>query len=130
MPLTMPDNKTVDYFISAVDDHGLDGASLLTGQTVAVTSADPATVVLTPDATPRPAPDGSASIASGKAASANPVGAPNSPIAITSHVSNSDGSAGTDDGTSAGNVIADATDTITIAPGTVKTIGELFGVPA
>lgn len=125
--LTMPDNQSVDYFISAKDDHGLSGASLLAGQTVSVTSADPATVVLTADATPRNAPDGTVSIASGKAASANPVAQPNVPITITSHISNGDGTPGT---AADGTTIADASDTITIAPGTVETIGELFGVPA
>lgn len=125
--LTMPDNKSVDYFISAKDDHGLSGASLLAGQTVSVTSADPATVVLTADVSPRTAPDGTVSIASGKAASANPVGAPNTPINITSHISNADGTPGTD---ANGAAIADAVDSITIVPGSVSTIGELFGVPA
>ncbi len=130
MPLTMPDNKTVDYFVSAKDDHGLSGASLVTGQTVAVSSADPATVVLTADTTVRNAPDGSVCIASGKAASANPVAQPNVAINITSHISNADGTAGTVDGTPTGAPIADAVDSITIAPGSVATIGELFGVPA
>jgi hypothetical protein len=130
MPLNLPDNKSVQYFISAIDDHGLDGASLLSGQTVAVASADPATVVLTPDATPKNAPDGTPSIASGVASSANPVGSPNKPIALTSHISNADGSPGTTDGTSTGTLIPDATDTITIVPGSVKTEGILFGVPA
>ena len=127
MPLTLPDNQAVAYYISAVDDHGLDGATLGSGQTDTVTSSDPATVVLTPDATPKPAPDGSASIASGMASPASPVAAPNKPITITSHIANADGTPGTDDN---GNVINDATDTVTIAPGQAKSAGVLFGVPA
>jgi hypothetical protein len=121
MPLKMPDNLSVDYFVSGTDDHGLKSDQLVAGQTVAVTSADPTTVVLTPDTTLRPAPDGSPSIASGKAASANPPANPLKPIAITSHISNADGS---DSG------IPDAADTIEIDPSLVKTEGILFGVPA
>ncbi len=126
MPLNLPDNKSVDVFISAVDDHGLDGASLAPGQTVAVTSADPASVVYVADATPRNAPDGTPSIASGKASAANPV-ASRSPITITSHISNADGTPGTDP---TGAVIPDATDTIAVTAGLAKTEGILFGVPA
>jgi len=126
MAVRLPDNDKVDYFISAVDDHGLDGASLRTGQTVQVSSADPKTVVLVPDTTPRNAPDGSPSIASGVCSVANPVGAPNVPIVITSHISEADGTPGKD---GQGNVIPDATDTITVVPGLVAKTGVLFDVP-
>jgi hypothetical protein len=126
MPLNLPDNMSVDVFISAVDDHNLDGAALGTGQTVAVVSADPASVVYTADATARPAPDGSASIASGKAAAANPV-ASRSAIAITSTILNADGTPGTNP---AGTAIPVASDTITVQAGLASAEGVLFGVPA
>jgi hypothetical protein len=127
MPLKLPDNKSVDYFISGVDDHKMDGAVLGAGQTCTVTSSDPLTVALTPDATPRNAPDGSVSIASGKAAAVNPVGNPNVAVSITSHIAEADGTPGKDVD---GSVIADAVDTITVVPGALRTTGVLFGVPA
>ena len=127
MPLQLPDNKTFDYFISAIDDHGLDGAALAAGQTDTVSSSDP-NIVLTPDAvgSERPAPDGTASIASGKGATANPVTV-RTPITITSHIANADGTPGTDP---AGAPIPDASDTVTIVAGLANTQGVLFGVPA
>lgn len=127
MPLSMNEVQTVDYFIDAKDDLGFFTANLGKGQTISVTSADPATVVLTPDTTVRKAPDGTVCIASGKAAAVNPPAQPGVAINITAHVSNADGTPGTDD---KGNVIADAVDTITINAGQAAVLGELFGVPA
>jgi hypothetical protein len=125
MPLQLPDNKSFAYYISAVDDHGLDGATLAAGQTDAVTSSDP-NIVLTPDASPLPAPDGTTSCASGKGTTANPV-TNRGPITITSHIANADGTPGTNP---AGAPIPDASDTVTIVAGLANTQGVLFGVPA
>lgn len=121
MPLKLPSNLSVDYFIDAIDSHGLKGAELPPGLTVSVTSADPNTVVLTADATPRTAPDGSLSIASGKAAAAATVAQPLTPILITSHIANADGSP---------SGVPDATDTIEVDPGLAVAEGILFGTPA
>jgi len=121
----MPDNDSVDYFISATDDHGLDGASLAPGQTDVVSVAD-TNLIVTPDATPRPAPDGTSSIASGKVTTAKTI-TNRSPITITSSIKNADGSAGTDPH---GTLIPDATDTIQVQAGLASSQGVLFGVPA
>ena len=129
MPLTMGDNQSVDYFISATDDLGMKTTRLGAGQTVAVTSSDTTTVSITPDTTVRNAPDGSPSVASGKAASvvSSAGGTLNTPVTISAAVSNADGTPGTDD---KGVAIAPATDTITVQAGLAHAIGELFGVPA
>ena len=125
MPLQLPDNQGFDYFISAVDDHGLDGAALAAGQTDTVSSSDP-NIVLVADTTLRPAPDGTASIASGKGSTANPV-TNRAAITITSHIANADGTPGTNP---AGVAIPDASDTVSIVAGLAATQGMLFGVPA
>jgi hypothetical protein len=125
MPLQLPDNQTFDYFISAVDDHGLDGATLAAGQTDTVSSSDP-NIVLVADTTLRPAPDGTASVASGKGSTANPV-TNRAAITITSHIANADGTPGTNP---AGAAIPDASDTVSIVAGLAATQGMLFGVPA
>jgi hypothetical protein len=128
MPLNLPDTDTVSYFISAVDDLGLKGATLASGQSCTVVSSDPATVVLAADATPRPAPDGTPSVASGVASPASPIAAPNTPITITAAIIvTATGAAGVDD---KGNPIVPATDTITVVPGLAHAEGILFGVPA
>ncbi len=120
MPLNIPDNDKFDIFISAIDDHGLDGATLAPGQTDAVTASDP-TIIITPDGGGfRPAPDGTPSIFSGVGSVANPV-TNRGPITITSHISNADGS---DSG------IPDASDTVTVVGGLAVSQGILFGVPA
>ena len=123
MPLTLPDNQSDTYSIIGKDAQGLLGVTLAPGQTVTVVSSDPATVVLTPDATPLPvpagetAPAGTPTIASGVVASATPPAQPNVTISVTATVLNADGS-----------TAATATDTVTIVPGALASIGELFGV--
>ena len=126
MPLNLPDSKTVDVFISAVDDHGLDGAALAPGQTCQVTSADPSVVYTSDGVTPRNAPDGTSCIESGKAAAAASI-TNRGAITLTSHIANADGSAGT---APDGSAIPDATDTITVVAGLARAEGILFGVPA
>src|ERR1035437_434794 len=118
MPLQLPDNKSFDYFISAVDDHGLDGASLADGQTDTVSSSDP-NIVLTADTTLRPAPDGTASIASGKGSTANPV-TNRAAITLTSKITNANGTPGTDPD---GAVFPDASDTVSIVAGLARSQG-------
>jgi hypothetical protein len=120
MPLNMPDNLTDDYFIVGSDALGVDGAVLATGQTISVVSSDPATVIITPDATPRANPtDGSACVASGKVSSAQPPAKPNTAVNVTASIANADASAG-----------PSITDTVTITPGALASVGELFGTPA
>jgi len=121
MPLNLSSDMSDDFFVSAQDNHGISGASLPTGAVVTVSSGDPNSVVITQDATPRNAPDGSASIASGKVAAAPSVAQPGVAITITSHIANADGSASS---------IPDATDTVTIVAGTAVKEGILFGTPA
>lgn len=117
MPLTLPDNDTAPYYIFGVDAKGVAGAALPAGASIAPpVSADPNTVILTPDATPQVAPNGVQSLASGTVSSPATVAQPNVAINITAQVTNADGSAG-----------ASLTDTVTIAPGTEATLGDLFG---
>ena len=104
--------------------------ALLPGQVVTVTSADPATVVITADATARAtvgaagATDGTATLASGKVAAASAPAQPGVPINVTASIKNADGSPVLDD---TGAAIADQVDTVTIQPNLLKAIGELFG---
>lgn len=120
MPLVF-NGKTPDaYYIIGSDTLDTDGDALAAGQTLTVTSADPATVVVTPDATPKPNPvDGSPCVGSGTVSGAATPAQPNVPIAITAQVVNADG-------TNA----ESATDTVTISPSTATAIGILFGTPA
>src|SRR5260370_37860334 len=79
--MKIPVGKTDDFFVVGFDDNGAPGIGLQSGQTCAVTSADPATVTITQDATPRVTGEdlvaangvkvaaGAATIASGKAGS-------------------------------------------------------------
>lgn len=120
MPLKLSSDQTDDFFVVAEDAHGIEGANVPAGSVVTVTSADPNSVVITQDATPRNAPDGSVSIASGKVAPAATVAQPNVAINVTSHIANADGSASS---------IPDAVDTVTIVPGVAVKEGVLFGTP-
>ena len=122
MPLQLPDTQSDTYSIIGTDALGVLGASLGAGQTVTVVSSDPATVLLTPDASPLPvpagetAPAGTPTIASGVVASAQPPVQPNVPISVTATVLNADGT-----------TAATVTDTVTIIPGALASVGELFG---
>lgn len=130
MPVKLGTGFSDDYFIVGLDDDGKAGLALLPGQVVTVTSADPATVVVTPDATPRAtvgaagAPDGTASLASGKVAAAASPAQVGMAINVTASIKNADGSAVLDD---TGAAVADQVDTVTIQPHLLKAIGELFG---
>jgi hypothetical protein len=137
--LKMNATKTDDYFIVGLDDSGKPGIGLQAGQTCSVVSADPATVVITPDATPRATtadftlpdgtlvPAGTQAIASGKVAAANPVAQPNVPINVAAHLANADGTPVLDDTNVA---VPDQVDTVTIVPNLLKSEGILFGTPA
>ena len=116
MPLQLPDNDSAPFFIIGTDAKGVKGASLPAGASLAVTSADPATVAVTMDPTPQPAPDGTPSLASGTVTSPATVAQPNVPINLAAQVTLADGTAGDS-----------ATDTVTVNPGTEDAIGEVFG---
>jgi hypothetical protein len=116
MPEILPDNDQDTFFIIGTDPAGVQGSPLAPGQTVAVVSADPATVIVTLDASPKTATNGLASVASGIIASAQPPAQPNVAITLTATVSNADAS-----------VAETITDTVTVTPGAASKIGVLFG---
>lgn len=136
--LKMNATKSDDYFMVGLDDSEKP-IGLQPGQTCVVTSADPATVIITPDATPRATlvdmtlpdgtlvPAGTQALASGKVKAASPVAQPNVPINITAHLANADGTPVLDD---TGTEVPDVTDTVTIVPNLLKSEGMLFGTPA
>lgn len=122
MPLILPLGDQDTY--SIVGTAPFLGALLAAGQTLNVISADPATVVITPDATAQPTPAGTAgapvgtpAIGSGTVTAASSPAQPNVAIAITATVVNPDGSAA-----------ETISDTVTVSPGAATAIGELFGV--
>ena len=120
MPLSSNLNTPVDFFVVGSDNLDTDGDVLAAGQTITVTSADPATVVINLDATTRPNPaDGTPCVASGTVSKASPVAQPNVAITITAQVVNADGSNA-----------ESATETVTVTPNTATAIGFLFGTPA
>jgi hypothetical protein len=137
--LKMPVGKTDDFFIVGFDDDGKPGIGLQAGQTCTVSSADPATVVITQDVTPRPTtvdlvaangtpvPAGTATLASGKVTSPADAVQLKTPIIVTSHLANADGSPVLDDTDAP---VADVTDTVEIDPNLLKSEGILFGKPA
>ena len=130
MPLTAPANtKNERAYImgnDAADGSGQSGAPLDVGQTIAVVSADPATVDFTPDSPARKNNEGVQSVLSGAVNFKNPPAQQDVPITVTATVSNADGTPA-----------ETANDTVTVtAPvaGPAKSIGELFeqdvaGVP-
>lgn len=114
--LKMNPKQTDDYFIMA-------DAALESTETLSVVSADPNTVVLTPDAVVRPAPAGletdpalSVTIGSGKV-SAGPTPVLKTPITCTATITDSAGGA----------VPAPTSDTCEIDPAIATKIGVLFG---
>ena len=128
MPLNLPDDDEAPYFIVGQNAKKAWGASLGSGQTITVVSADPATVGVTPDATPQPTPSelkmpdgttipaGTPTVASGMVSSAAVPASPNQAITITATVNNADGSAA-----------ESISDTVSVVPGAAVAIGELFG---
>ena len=126
-PLKLPDDESSQFFIFGRDAKGAIGATLATGATIAVTSADPATVDVELDATPEPAPAGlldnsqqpvpvgTPSIASGTVTSTASPANPNTPVLITAQITNADQTPG-----------ASASDTCTVVPGLENSIGMLF----
>jgi hypothetical protein len=117
----MPANtKNEKYYIIGTDASGLTGAPLASGQTITVVSADPNTVVFTPDASAAVDNESVQSVASGGVA-VGPTPVLNSAITVTATVLNSDGS-----------TAESLTDTVTITPavpGVAVSIGDLFEVP-
>ena len=120
MPLLLPQGDEDQYFVVGLRG-GKPGAPLAAGSTVAVVSADPATILITPDATAQPTkgvtgvPDGTATLASGLVADAGSANV-NVPINVTATETKADGTTG-----------LTVTDTVTIVPGLADAIGELFG---
>jgi hypothetical protein len=137
--LKMNPSQSDRYFLVGLDAAGKPGVILLDGQSNLVTSSDPSTVVVTPDASPAPTdvaytlpdgtlvPAGTATLASGTVKAASPPAQENVAITITSHLQNADGSPVNDD---TGAPIADVSDTVTIVPGLLHKEGFLFGTPA
>jgi len=136
MPLKMNGSQSDDIFIVGLDDANKPGDQLQPGQTSTITSADPATWVITQDAVPRPTdkdytlddgtvvPAGTATLASAKIKAAASPAQVNVPINITNHLANADGTPVLDD---TGAPIADDVDTATLVPNLVKKVGMLFG---
>jgi hypothetical protein len=118
MPLKMNPNQTDDYFIVA-------DAALTPTQTLSVVSADPNTVLLTPDAVVRnfpgtaPDPTENVTIGSGKVG-VGPTPVLRTPINCTASVADTDPN---------GTPLAPQTDTCEFDPKVATKIGELFGTP-
>jgi len=122
MALILPLGFEDEQFIQVtIDNHDGKGAvqqtQLPAGQTLTVTSADPATVTITADTPAVADPDGSPSVASFTVKSAAAPAQSNVPITVTLLITNADGS-----------TAATATDTITVKVGATEAVGDLFGV--
>jgi hypothetical protein len=126
MPLILPVGDTDNFYIFGTAPFL--GALLGPGQTISVVSADPATVILTPDATPVPVravdastavPAGTPTMLSGVVSAPTPPAQPNVAITCTVTVLNSDGT-----------TAETLTDTVTVSPTAATAIGDLFGVAA
>lgn len=143
MPLKLPQGLTDDIFVVGLDDNNVPGVPLLASQVASIISADPLSVVVVQDPTPRPTtidfdipqadgtvvhvPAGTVTQLSAKVSAAKPVAQPNVPINVTFHIENSDGTPVLDD---TGQPITNLTDTVTTGPGVLKKEGMVFGVPA
>jgi hypothetical protein len=121
MSLTLPVGQTDKYYLTLQDAAGDYLTALDPGETVAVVSADPATILITPDATPAQDPDqgAPATVASGTISIPIPPGAPNKPITITATFTLSDGTT----------VDATVSDTVTASNAGGRKAGILFGTP-
>ena len=124
MPLILPVGDTDNFYIFGTAPFL--GALLGPGQTASVVSADPNTVILTPDATPFPVraadasasvPSGTPTILSGVVSTPATPAQPNVAINCTLTVLNADGS-----------TAETLTDTVTVSPEAATAIGDLFGV--
>jgi hypothetical protein len=128
--LQLPSGGSDRFFILGKDANGNVGAQLAQGASIAVTSADPATVTVALDPTPQPTdqagtlPDGTAvpagtpTVASGTVAAVNPPAQPGASINITAQVTNADGTPG-----------ASQVGTVAVVAGIATSIGELFDTP-
>jgi hypothetical protein len=124
MPLILPVGDQDTFYILGTAPFL--GALLGPGQTISVVSDDPATVLLTPDASPKPVsaadatsdvPAGTPSILSGVVSSPAAPAKPNVAIPVTATVLNADGS-----------TAETLSDTVTVSPQAATAIGDLFGV--
>jgi hypothetical protein len=123
MPLTLPVGDSDNFYLFGTAPTM--GALLGPGQTISVVSADPATVILTPDATPVPVraadasptvPAGTPTMLSGVVSSPASPAQPNVAITCTATVLNADGS-----------TAESLTDTVTVSPSAATALGVLFG---
>jgi hypothetical protein len=116
MALSLPVGQTDHYYINATDANGDPGASLAPGQVIALVASDPASVVLTPDATPQVDPKTNIqSVASGTVAD-GPAAVLNTAVTCTATLTDADGVT----------VLDTETDTVTPLVGSAKKIGILF----
>jgi hypothetical protein len=117
VPKSIPDSSTgLQFWIEGFDAAKEGGASLGAGQSVQVTSGDPATFTIAMDATPKVLPDGvTPSVASGVITPAPTPAQINVPIQISAVLLNADGS-----------TAATFLDDVTITPGVATTIGFVY----
>lgn len=121
MSLTLPVGQTDKYYLTLQDAAGDYLTALDPGETVAVVSADPTTILIVPDATPVQDPDqgAPATVASGSISIPIPPAAPNTPITVTATFTLSDGTT----------VDATVSDTVTASNAGGRKAGILFGTP-
>src|ERR1700675_2477879 len=125
MPVNISVGKTDTYSIVGKSKSGKVGITLLANQVVTVTSADPATVIITPDPSPLPTPqdfvlaDGTAVPAGNPNQQSGVISGPaapaqlNPPINVTLHLANTDGTPVLNN---EGQPIAALTDTVPFVP--------------
>lgn len=138
MPLQLVAGNTDTYSIVGEFLSKKVGAPLPAGATATLTSADPLTVILTPDPSPLPTPEdftlpdgtdvpgGTATQASGVVSTPVSPAQIGVPITVTLHLANADGSPVLN---VQGAPIADTTDTVTVVAATdgLENEGVLFG---
>jgi len=123
MPLTLPQGQTDNFYLYGTAPFL--GALLGPGQTISAVSADPLTVILTPDPTAVPVrtgdasatvPAGTPTVLSGVVSSPASPAQLNTLIVCTATVLNADGS-----------TAESLTDTVEISTTAATAIGDLFG---
>ena len=116
MALSLPVGQTDKYYINALDANGDPGATLAAGQVIAVVASDPASVVLTPDATPGIDPKTNIQSAASGSVADGPTAVLNTAVIVTATLTAADGVT----------VLDTETDTVTPLVGTAAKIGILF----
>jgi len=123
MPLTLPFGDQDQGFVQVSlttppSTTPVAQSTLPAGQTIQLTSADPATFTVTLDSPAVPDPDGTVTVASFTIVSAAAPAQPNAPIGISLLILNADGS-----------TAASASDTVTVSETATESVGILFGTP-